>query len=387
MNGWYPRLSRDARSLCSGNDEVWINGQLIERGYAPVWLDDQRVIWTRAVRDAQGASLPGDGIGLRVGYAGGGLPSDYDLDTGPINEKAAGARIWAVWSPATGIRWWGGARSPDGALPSISSDGHRAWVERWITVDKALMLDDADVWRGNVTSVRVSERGALAWTVAATSGPRTERSWVRLPNEPPRDVSLSNAEFAPLLVDTPRGWMLLAYQVGPNRLTLRPVGESRGWVVRVGRTRDPDARWESGRVRVVSCNRPGRAARRCRGSRRTRRYPLGDTPIDPPIDPPPIRPPIEPPIEPPPVRPPIVPPVTPEEPDMPLPPYDESWIVNVASPVFWDLYADAGRVFAEDPQSMVWIARNQYDICAGVVPAVSLARHAAECKTALGLKG
>lgn len=66
-------------------------------------------------------------------------------------------------------------------------------------------------------------------------------------------------------------------------------------------------------------------------------------------------------------------------------PYDEPWIVNVASPEFWRLYQQANRVFGDDPEGMIWIARTQYDIDAGMSQQASLNKHLAECALDLGL--
>ena len=66
-------------------------------------------------------------------------------------------------------------------------------------------------------------------------------------------------------------------------------------------------------------------------------------------------------------------------------PYDEQFILNRVGPTFFDLYRQRGRVFGDDPQSVVWPARTQADIDMGMAPEMSLAKHAAECRQALGV--
>ena len=66
-------------------------------------------------------------------------------------------------------------------------------------------------------------------------------------------------------------------------------------------------------------------------------------------------------------------------------PYDENFVVNRVSPTFYNLYGQAGRLFGDDPTSLVWPSRTQYDIDSGMDPEQSLSKHANECAIALGL--
>ena len=65
--------------------------------------------------------------------------------------------------------------------------------------------------------------------------------------------------------------------------------------------------------------------------------------------------------------------------------YDELFVVNRIGPTFYDLYAQAGRLFGDDPQACVWPCRTQADIDGGMAQEASLSKHANECAAALGL--
>ena len=66
--------------------------------------------------------------------------------------------------------------------------------------------------------------------------------------------------------------------------------------------------------------------------------------------------------------------------------YDETWNRARVGPTFFDLYRQTGRVFGDDPDSVVWPMRTQADIDDGMERERSLAKHAAECRRALGLE-
>lgn len=79
----------------------------------------------------------------------------------------------------------------------------------------------------------------------------------------------------------------------------------------------------------------------------------------------------------------------PEPSPVPPPPgsskYNESFFLSRVGPTFFDLYAQAGRIFGDDAQSVVWPARTLADIDLGMSEEASLSKHEAECRTLLGL--
>ena len=66
--------------------------------------------------------------------------------------------------------------------------------------------------------------------------------------------------------------------------------------------------------------------------------------------------------------------------------YDEQFFLTRVGPTFFDLYLQAGRMFGDDPASVVWPARTLADINMGMESEASLSKHAAECSAGLGLR-
>lgn len=69
--------------------------------------------------------------------------------------------------------------------------------------------------------------------------------------------------------------------------------------------------------------------------------------------------------------------------DVPLPPYDESWLQNIVRPAVIERYSRAGA--ALDDLYPTWIARTLYDHCAGMTKDASLQKHLHELEQLLGL--
>lgn len=65
--------------------------------------------------------------------------------------------------------------------------------------------------------------------------------------------------------------------------------------------------------------------------------------------------------------------------------YDETFVLERVGPTFYGIYAEAGRLFGDDPAAVVWPSRTQYDIDQGMGQDAALAKHADECRIALGL--
>lgn len=65
--------------------------------------------------------------------------------------------------------------------------------------------------------------------------------------------------------------------------------------------------------------------------------------------------------------------------------YDEHWVTTVMGPLFASRYQQAGRIIGDDPQYAAWPSRTIFDICNGLTPDASLAKHDAELCQALGL--
>jgi len=70
-----------------------------------------------------------------------------------------------------------------------------------------------------------------------------------------------------------------------------------------------------------------------------------------------------------------------QEPEMPLPMYDEPWIMNTVRPAIADKYAAHGQPL--DDGYAAWVARTQYDYHAGMSQQESLDKHLAELEAAL----
>lgn len=70
-----------------------------------------------------------------------------------------------------------------------------------------------------------------------------------------------------------------------------------------------------------------------------------------------------------------------EEPEMPIPPYDEGWITQTVVPAFVRLYTQYAHPL--DSLYPVWVARTQYDVDAGLSKEESLQKHLQECEQAL----
>jgi hypothetical protein len=65
--------------------------------------------------------------------------------------------------------------------------------------------------------------------------------------------------------------------------------------------------------------------------------------------------------------------------------YDEQWMINTVGPVFFKLYKDAGRIYGDDPVSIVWPSRVMVDIYQNnMSPDASFKKHANECAVQLG---
>lgn len=68
-----------------------------------------------------------------------------------------------------------------------------------------------------------------------------------------------------------------------------------------------------------------------------------------------------------------------------IPPYNEQFFLNTVGPLIASRYKQAGRQVGDDAAWVVWPARIQYDIAAGMDPSASLAKHDVELCQALGL--
>jgi len=262
-NGWAPDWSPDGCSLASGLGSVWVNGvQVANPGWYPVWVSSTRIVFN---------GMRANGEGLRESLAP--FTSARDVDTpaafttfGGVTKVDAAAGLFAAYQAAADhpVLTSAGHRFAQRMAPAVSaSDGALAMIAR---DDRSLYL----AVNGQETNFTTEPMGVVTldvqgdwvvWQVATATGFRTRA--YRRSTGALSDVTASNRthEFFPVLVPVGADMWLMSFDNGgaPDRLYLRPIGETNAIVVASGEIRFPAARWHaaSNRIRVAWSNETG----------------------------------------------------------------------------------------------------------------------------------
>jgi hypothetical protein len=237
----YPSIAPSGRYVASGAGTVDVDGLDCGIGWAPVWPDDDGVIYNRgnAADHGGNASAAGTWRATRSGVL-------TRIDATAYQELSAHEGRWVGCTPGARLRLpdgqvlFGRYYAPcyyAGSLAVLFEAAPKTATQPAL-MELSLNGHPILAYRGNVTQPSLS-RTHILWRQGFGKGWRTVLA--KLDGTAPRDITVGRQEHWSILVETPGGDVVLSHD--GDRCFIRWPGETTGWLVTTGESHEPRAVW------------------------------------------------------------------------------------------------------------------------------------------------
>lgn len=218
MDGWFPRLSPDAKHVASGSNTIWLDGSALAAGIGPVWLSPYEFLFGSQT------------TGALMRYTLGGVaPNPVTGATGiGGNQIAAGGNRWAIFrTDPVRIILDNGTVVPGQGNPCISDDG-----SHFASVDYAT----GEILVDGIKLLFAGDNLNLRWGSQTLCWERFQRIYgITTPGQPVIDLTIPGLhQYKPVPVWTGKRLLVLSHT--DTGVILQQWGQTTGWPVYDGET-------------------------------------------------------------------------------------------------------------------------------------------------------